>query len=128
MTLLGDLTPGTYVVVGESHAWKSFTLHTDGRVQFVDAKGNHVSTWSASTWSARSPEGESWMAKMKALVDSGALRKETAAEAASPSTDVDVDAAPAPCPHPEHRLGTRGGLRKHQRVCLQCGAVVLARR
>ena len=55
---------------------------------------------------------------------------ETTAEATSPVTDVDVDldAPPAPCPHPEHRLSTRGGLRKHQRVCLQCGAVVLARR
>lgn len=38
---------------------------------------------------------------------------------------VDIDAPPAPCPHPAHRLGTRGGLRKHQRVCLQCGHVVL---
>jgi hypothetical protein len=41
------------------------------------------------------------------------------------TADVDIDAPPAPCTHPEHRLGTRGGLRKHQRVCLQCGNVVL---
>ena len=55
---------------------------------------------------------------------------ETTAEATSPAVDVevDVDAPPTPCTHPEHRLGTRGGLRKHQRVCLQCGAVVLAPR
>ena len=45
----------------------------------------------------------------------------------SPAT-ADVDAPPLPCTHPAHRLGTRGGLKKHQRVCLQCGAVVLARR
>lgn len=48
---------------------------------------------------------------------------ETTAET---TTDVDIDAPPTPCPHPAHRLGTRGGLRKHQRVCLQCGHVVLA--
>lgn len=30
-----------------------------------------------------------------------------------------------PCAHPEHRLGTRGGLRPHQRVCMTCGEVVL---
>ena len=64
------ITSGTYVVVGESHAWKSFTLHADGRVEFVDARDGHV-----STWGVRSPEGESWLAKMKELVDSGALRK-----------------------------------------------------
>jgi hypothetical protein len=39
--------------------------------------------------------------------------------------DIDIDAPPPPCPHPEHRLGTHGGLRKHQRVCLQCGSVIL---
>jgi hypothetical protein len=32
------------------------------------------------------------------------------------------------CPHPEHRLGTRGGLKKHQRVCLQCVATVLVKK
>jgi hypothetical protein len=55
---------------------------------------------------------------------------DTAAEATRPAIDLDVnvDASPAPCPHPEHRLGTRGGLRKHQRVCLQCGTIVLVRR
>ena len=42
--------------------------------------------------------------------------------------DGDVNAPPSPCTHPDHRLGTRGGLKKHQRVCLQCGAVVLAPR
>ena len=45
---------------------------------------------------------------------------DTTAEAA-----VDVDAPPPPCPHPAHRLGTHGSLRKHQRVCCQCGKVVL---
>lgn len=40
-------------------------------------------------------------------------------------TDVDIDAPPAPCPHPEHRLGTHGRLKKHQRVCLQCGKVTM---
>ena len=39
--------------------------------------------------------------------------------------DIDLDAPPPPCAHPEHRLGTHGGLRKHQRVCLNCGEVVL---
>lgn len=34
----------------------------------------------------------------------------------------------ATCDHPEHRRGTRGGLRAHQEVCMQCGAVVLKRR
>ncbi len=114
------IEPGTYVVVGESYAWKSFTLHVDGCVQFVDARDNHV-----STWSVRSPEGESWLAKMKTLVESGALRK-AVPSVGTLSTSADVDAPPAPCPHPEHRLGTRGGLKKHQRVCLQCGNVVLA--
>lgn len=50
------------------------------------------------------------------------------AAATSPAADVDVDAPPPPCAHPEHRLGTHGGLRKHQRVCLNCGEVVLVRR
>jgi len=34
---------------------------------------------------------------------------------------------PRPCEHPEHRLGTHGDLRPHQRVCMTCGEVVLAR-
>lgn len=38
------------------------------------------------------------------------------------------EAAPPICPHPEHRLGTHGRLRKHQRVCLQCGATVVVGR
>lgn len=42
--------------------------------------------------------------------------------------DLDLDAPPPPCAHPEHRLGTHGRLRKHQRVCLNCGEVVLLRR
>jgi hypothetical protein len=56
---------------------------------------------------------------------------EAAAETTSSAADdveVDVEAPPPPCPHPEHRLGTHGRLRKHQRVCLQCSAVVLAPR
>jgi hypothetical protein len=44
------------------------------------------------------------------------------------SSVIDVDAPPPPCPHPEHRLGTHGRLRKHQRVCLNCGEVILIRR
>lgn len=47
---------------------------------------------------------------------------------ASVVDDLDLDAPPPPCTHPEHRLGTHGGLRKHQRVCLNCGEVVLVRR
>lgn len=31
------------------------------------------------------------------------------------------------CDHPEHRRGSRGGLRPHQEICMQCGAVVLKR-
>jgi hypothetical protein len=50
------------------------------------------------------------------------------AMAKKPEPDVDVVAPPPPCLHPEHRLGTHGGLRKHQRVCLNCGEVVLVRR
>ena len=67
---------------------------------------------------------------MTELVKLDGAAIETTAEATRPATDVDVDvdAPSAPCTHPEHRLGTRGGLRKHQRVCLQCGAVVLAPR
>jgi hypothetical protein len=46
-----------------------------------------------------------------------------------------VDKAPNPectwsllaCPHPEHRRGTRGGLRRNQEVCMNCGEVVLKR-
>lgn len=38
---------------------------------------------------------------------------------------IDLDAPPPPCTHPEHRLGTHGRLRKHQRVCLNCGETVL---
>lgn len=30
----------------------------------------------------------------------------------------------ARCDHPEHRRGTRGGLRPNQQVCMQCGALV----
>ena len=33
-----------------------------------------------------------------------------------------------PCEHPEHRLGTHGRLRSNQRVCMNCGDVVLVRR
>ena len=65
---------------------------------------------------------------MKSRAKKTAAEAWTFVEATSPAADVDVDAPPAPCTHPEHRLGTRGGLRKHQRVCLQCGAVVLVRR
>lgn len=32
----------------------------------------------------------------------------------------------AKCDHPEHRRGTRGGLRPGQQVCMQCGALVSA--
>jgi hypothetical protein len=46
----------------------------------------------------------------------------------SPATDVNVDAPPPPCLHPEHRLGTHGRLKSNQRVCLNCGEVVLVRR
>lgn len=28
------------------------------------------------------------------------------------------------CPHPEDRLGTRGGLRRNERVCMTCGQIV----
>lgn len=53
-------------------------------------------------------------------------------EATSPATDVDVDvdidAPPPPCLYPDHRLGTHGRLLKHQRVCLNCGDIVLVRR
>lgn len=48
-----------------------------------------------------------------------------AVEATSSTTDVDIDMPPTSCTHPEHRLGTRGGLRKHQRACLQCGKVIV---
>lgn len=33
-----------------------------------------------------------------------------------------------PCSHPAHRRGSRGGLRKEQEVCMECGAVVLRKR
>jgi len=49
----------------------------------------------------------------------------TATKKPGDETDVDLDAPPPPCKHPEHRLGTHGRLRKHQRVCLNCGEVVL---
>ncbi len=53
----------------------------------------------------------------------------TFVEAVTPaSEEADLDAPPLPCPHPEHRLGYSGGLRKHQRVCMNCGEVVLVRR
>lgn len=39
-----------------------------------------------------------------------------------------VDRAVAACGHPEHRRGTRGGLRPSQEVCMNCGDVVLKRR
>lgn len=42
--------------------------------------------------------------------------------------NINIDTPPRPCPHPEHRLGTNGGIRPHQRVCLQCGAVVLVKK
>lgn len=32
--------------------------------------------------------------------------------------------ATAVCQHPEHRLGMQGGLRRNQRVCLNCGSIV----
>lgn len=41
---------------------------------------------------------------------------------------LDDGLSPRPCQHPEHRLGTRGGLRGNQRVCMNCGEVVLVRR
>lgn len=47
---------------------------------------------------------------------------------------VDVPPDPActwsvlPCTHPEHRRGTRGGLRPNQEVCMNCGEVVLKRK
>ena len=65
------IAPGTYVVVGESHAWKSFTLYADGRVEFVDAGDGHI-----TVWGVRSPDGETWMTKMAEWVASGALRKD----------------------------------------------------
>lgn len=56
------------------------------------------------------------------------LRPATGARAAkrgeSPTIEEDT---PRACGHPEHRLGTRGGLRPHQRVCMTCGEVVIKR-
>lgn len=52
------------------------------------------------------------------------LRPATGGRAARQEAPKAED-APAPCAHPEHRLGTHGGLRPHQRVCMTCGKVVL---
>ena len=66
------ITPGTYSVVGEAHAWKSFTLYADGRVDFVDARDGHVSSWSINTWG----EGDRWLADRAKKLAAGELRKE----------------------------------------------------
>lgn len=65
------IAPGTYVVVGENYGWKSFTLHTDGSVEFVDARDGHI-----STWGTKSPQGATWHAAMKKWLVDGKLRKE----------------------------------------------------
>ena len=49
----------------------------------------------------------------------------TFVEAPTSPPQSDIDSPPLPCEHPEHRLGTHGRLRKHQRVCMNCGETVL---
>lgn len=66
------IAPGTYAVVGEAHAWKSFALYADGRVNFVDAQDGHVSAWHINTWS----EGDRWLTAMKRRLARDELRKE----------------------------------------------------
>lgn len=44
------------------------------------------------------------------------------------ASDADVLGTYVPCEHPEHRLGTHGRLKRNQRVCLNCGDVILVRR
>ena len=61
------IAPGTYVVVGESHAWKSFTLYTDGRIEFVDAHEGHLSYSRAD---------DAWFASMEKLIAGGELQRE----------------------------------------------------
>lgn len=41
------------------------------------------------------------------------------------SMQLTVQLDSLPCPHPDHRRGTRGGLRRNQEVCMACGEVVL---
>jgi len=65
------MAPGTYVVVGEAPTWKAFTLHADGRVDFVDAKDGHVSVWNIHTWG----EGDRWLADRAKELAAGDLRK-----------------------------------------------------
>lgn len=65
------IAPGRYVCVTDLSCWKSFTLHANGCVEFVDAIDGHV-----STWSTRSPEGADWIADMQKRIDRGDLRKE----------------------------------------------------
>lgn len=63
-----------------------------------------------------------------ALIDCGGwlvFQRHRAAEPQEPKPVEEIDLPAPPCPHPEHRLGTNGRLRKHQRVCLQCGEVVV---
>jgi len=61
------IAPGTYVVTGEHHAWKSFTLYADGRVEFVDARDGHLSYNFAD---------EGWIVAIEKRLARGELRKE----------------------------------------------------
>ena len=64
----------------------------------------------------------------RALIDCGGwlvFQRPRAVEPPETKATEEIDLPPGPCPHPEHRLGTHGRLRKNQRVCLQCGDVVL---
>jgi hypothetical protein len=75
------------------------------------------------------------------FVDRGAIVCRHGRDAGGTYTEIEVDdgrvvqvhrdslrPAPIACAHPEHRLGTHGRLKRNQRVCLTCGAVVVVRR
>jgi hypothetical protein len=66
------LAPGVYRA-RDPHCWTSFTLYTDGRVEFVDAADGHITYWALRPSGQTLCDGAEWSAHMQQLVASGEL-------------------------------------------------------
>ena len=67
-----SLAPGVYRA-RDPHCWTSFTLYTDGRVEFVDAMDGHITYWSARPSVQTLCDPTEWSAHMQQLITSGEL-------------------------------------------------------